>query len=63
MFDNVEVPNIPFSFPVTLFRYNKMLDHFLNSYLTRAHHSLHKKERRTKYGKHIYSQNSNNESK
>ena len=63
MFDNVEVPNLPFSFPITLLRYNKMLDHFLNSYLTRAHRSLHKKERRTNYGYNIYPKNTYNEFK
>lgn len=60
IFSDVIIPDEVYPFPLTFSRYNKLVTHFVSFYYI-LH--LNKKERKSSYGKHIYPQNSNNESK
>jgi len=59
LFSDVELKNLPFSFPVTIERYNSMLTQYVKLHLHRL--DTIQRKRKDIYGFHLYSQNPNHE--
>jgi len=58
IFGDLIIPDELYPYPLTLSRYNKMITHYIQRYLS----NLDNKERISNHGNNLYSQNSNNES-